>query len=44
MSIAMAHEKFDLDKRRAGVRRTVWILAVVAFVIFVGFCLNSIFR
>ena len=44
MSIAMTHDKFDPAVRRAGVRRTVWILALVAFAIFVGFCLNSILR
>ncbi len=44
MSIAMTHNKFDPVTRRAGVRRTVWILASVAFAIFVGFCLNSILR
>jgi preprotein translocase subunit SecE len=44
MSIAMTHEKVDLASRRAGVRRTVWILAVVAFAIFAAFCLDQILR
>lgn len=44
MSIAMTHEKFDLAARRAGVRRTVWILASIAVAIFAGFCLHSILR
>jgi preprotein translocase subunit SecE len=44
MSVAMTHEKFDPANRRAGVRRTVWILAVVAVVIFAGFCLDQLLR
>ena len=44
MSIAMTQDKFDSATRRAGVRRTVWILAVVAFAIFAGFCLDQMLR
>jgi preprotein translocase subunit SecE len=44
MSVAMTTEKFDIASRRAGVRRTVWILSFVALAIFVGFCLDQMVR
>jgi preprotein translocase subunit SecE len=44
MSTAMTNDDFGLAARRAGVRRTVWILSFVAFAIFVGFCLDQMLR
>ena len=38
----MTHPKFDPAERRAGVRRTVWILTIVAVAVFVGFVLHVV--
>jgi hypothetical protein len=35
---------FDPTSRRAGIRRTVWITAGIAFLIFVGFVVQQFAR
>jgi hypothetical protein len=40
----MTHPKFDPAARRASVRRTVWILAIVALAVFVGFIVHVVIR
>lgn len=35
------HIKFDPDRRRAGIRRTAWIVGGIAFAIFVLFFLEQ---
>ena len=38
----MTHPRFDPAERRAAVRRTVWILTLVAVAVFVGFVLHVV--
>ena len=35
------HANFDLDQRRAGIRRTAWIVGSIAFAILVLFFLKQ---
>lgn len=35
------HANFDIDQRRAGIRRTVWIVGGIAFAILVLFFLKQ---
>lgn len=35
------HAKFDVDERRAGIRRTVWVVGGIALAILVAFFLKQ---
>jgi hypothetical protein len=35
------HANFDLDQRRAGIRRTVWVVVGIALAIFVLFFVHQ---
>ncbi len=44
MNSAVTHPSFDPSTRRAGIRRTVWITAGIAFLIFAGFVVQQLTR